>query len=173
VPFGDLLRCTLLRCTLLRCTLLAAMLFAAVPVAVAQKEDAPATARAARPGPASVGAQVGRPGGLAVRLYRSDRVAYDAVFTTDLDERVLLSLHRVWEWPLPESSLIAFAGPGLLLGTDAIAQRSQAAAYGSVSAGLHFYAERFDVFLHVTPRLRFLPDVDAQLGGGVGLRYHF
>jgi hypothetical protein len=136
--------------------------------------NAPVPAQAQRlAGAVGVGAQVGRPGGLALKTYRSSHVAIDLALTTDGDDRAVLHLHRVREWAVSTTSVHAMAGPGLAVGTTTADQdRALVAAAGGM-AGLNFFADRFEVFLHVTPRVRFLPKVDAAFGGSVGLRYFF
>jgi len=119
------------------------------------------------------GFAVGRPSGISAKLYRPNLVAYDALLTTDLDDLVRGAVHRVWERPLPESPLFAHIGPGLIAGLEELDRTPLVRLGISGKAGLNFYAERFEVFLHVTPRLRFLPSLDGDLGGGVGLRYYF
>ena len=37
--------------------------------------------------------------------------------------------------------------------------------------GVNFYAERFEVFVHVTPITRVYPNLEPFIGGGFGLRY--
>lgn len=119
-----------------------------------------------------VGARVGLPGGAALKVYRPDDVAYDVAFTTDFRERGLLYVHRVWERPVPDSPLWYFIGPGILGGVQTPVRTAEAVAGASLTAGLNFYAERFEIFLQATPRLRLLPAVDPRLGGSVGLRYY-
>lgn len=125
-------------------------------------------------GAVGVGAQVGRPGGVSLKAYRSPRAAIDAALTTDGDDRAVLHLYGVREWALSTTAVHAMAGPGLAVGTTRTAEQGRVAvAAAGGLAGLNFFAERFEVFLHVTPRVRFLPKVDGVLGGSVGLRYFF
>lgn len=132
------------------------------------------TARAQRqPDTIGIGFEVGSPSGLSAKVYRPDLVAYEALLTTDLDDLLRLTVHRVWERPLPESPLYAYVGPGVIVGLDELDRTPLARLGVSGKAGLNFYAERFEVFLHVTPRLRFLPTLEGDLGGGIGLRYYF
>ncbi|MFB6229956.1 MAG: RNA polymerase subunit sigma-54 [Salinibacter sp.] len=119
-----------------------------------------------------MGFQVGRPGGAVVKVYRPGPLAYDGILTTDADEFVAIRIHRLWESPLPDSPLHLYLGPGALLGAEQL-DRSPRVRFGlSAEAGLNFYAERFEVFLHVTPTLRFFPNTEASLDGNVGLRYY-
>jgi len=124
-------------------------------------------------GATGAGFQVGRPGGLALKLYRADTIAYDGVISTDGDDFVVGHYHRLWERPLPNSPLHLYLGPGLMVGFENLG-RSPELRFGlSAEAGLNFYAERFEVFLHVTPTLRFLPNTHVAIDGNVGLRYYF
>jgi hypothetical protein len=121
-----------------------------------------------QPGALGLGFQVGRPGGLAVKWYRPAPIAYDAVLKTDVHKVAVVHLHRLWEQPLPDSPLHFYLGPGLVGGADRLGHRLGL----STEAGLNFYAERFEVFLHLTPTLRFLPTNRVTLDGNVGLRYY-
>jgi len=122
-------------------------------------------------GTVGVGFQVGRPGGLSLKLYRPAPVAYDIVLSTDADDYVTSHLHRLRERSLPDSPLHYYAGPGLIVGFEGLSPFREVRLGLSGEVGLNFYAERFEVFLHVTPTLRFLPDTRVGLDGNVGLRY--
>lgn len=134
---------------------------------------APHPAAAQRqPGSAGAGFQVGQPGGLALKLYQNDSIAYDGVISTDGDDFLIGHFHRLWERPLPDSPLHFYLGPGMVVGPETLAQSPQLRLGLSTEAGLNFYAERFEVFLHVTPTLQFLPNTRVGLDGNVGLRYY-
>ena len=130
--------------------------------AVAQRE----------PGALGAGFQVGRPGGLALKWYRSSPAVYDGILTTDGDDFVVGHVHRLWERPIPDSPLHLFAGPGVMIGPSRLARTPRLRLGLSGEVGLNFYAERFEVFLHVTPVLRFLPNTDVAIDGNAGLRYY-
>jgi hypothetical protein len=132
----------------------------------------PGHAQRAR-GTVTIGPQVGQPGGVSGKLYRSPQTAYEALVTTDGNESVSLYLHRLHERALPDSLLYLYLGPGLLTGVRQLGESPTPTAGISSQVGLNFYAERFEVFLHVTPGLRFLPDPRGTLGASVGLRYTF
>jgi len=133
----------------------------------------PSPASAQRqPGAAGIGFQVGRPGGLALKLYRPGAIAYDGVISTDGDDFLVGHFHRLWERPLPDSPLHFYFGPGAVVGTENLPRTPLLRLGLSAEAGLNFYAERFEVFLHVTPTLRFLPSTRVRLDGIVGLRYY-
>ena len=125
-----------------------------------------------QPGAAGIGFQVGGPGGLALKLYRPDPIAYDAVISTDGEDFIVGHFHRLWEIRLPSSPLHLYFGPGLMMGPERVARSPDLRLGLSTEAGLNFYAERFEVFLHVTPPLRFLPSTRVTLDGNVGLRYY-
>ncbi|MCS3612065.1 hypothetical protein [Salinibacter ruber] len=142
--------------------LVLALLIATASPAVAQRQ----------PGALGAGFQVGRPGGLALKWYRSSPVAYDGIVSTDGDDFVVGHVHRLWERPLPDSPLHLFAGPGVVVGPSRLAQSPRLRLGLSGEVGLNFYAERFEVFLHVTPVLRFLPNTQASIDANAGLRYY-
>lgn len=146
----------------LLCTFLLAFSLAAPGEAYAQRQ----------PGAVGAGLQVGQPSGVTLKVYRPGSGAYDGVFTTDAEDYASVVLHRLWEHPLPDSPLHLYVGPGILLGAERLGGPVSARLGLSTEAGLNFYAERFEVFLHVTPHLRVLPTQRAQLGGSVGLRYY-
>lgn len=132
----------------------------------------PSLAQAQRAaGAFQIGPQVGQPGGLTGKLYRSPQTAYDGLFTTDGDEFVRIYLHRLHERPMPDSLMHLFFGPGLLLGGETLDTTPAAELALSAEIGLNFYAKRFEVFLQATPTLHVLPTVTPRLGGSVGLRY--
>ena len=150
-------------------TLSSALLFVVLVLIV--DGFAPAFAQR-QPGALGAGLQVGRPGGLAVKWYRSSPAAYDGVFSTDGEDFVVGHVHRLWERPIPDSPLHLFAGPGVLIGPSRLARSPRLRLGLSGEAGLNFYAERFEVFLHVTPALRFLPSTHIAINANAGLRYY-
>jgi hypothetical protein len=144
-------------------TVVGALLLAALSASSASGQRAPASW--------TIGPQVGRPGGLTVKHYRASPIAYDALLTVDGDDFVRMAAYRVWERPLPDSLVYLFYGPGLAAtGRQLDVDPAYSLGLGA-KLGLNFYAERFEVFLHVTPTLRFRPRPELRLGGGVGLRY--
>jgi hypothetical protein len=125
-----------------------------------------------QPGALGTGFQVGQPGGLALKWYRAAPITYDGILSTDGDDYIVARVHRLWERPIPDSPLHLYVGPGLLAGPSQLRQSPRLRLGLSGEAGLNFYAERFEVFLHVTPTLRFLPNTQWILDGNVGLRYY-
>lgn len=115
------------------------------------------------------GGQVGDPSGLTVKYYPNRLMAYEAVLSYDLgDEFILFNARYLFEQPIPESPLHFFLGPGATFS----AEGGSSAVGASGTLGLNFYRERFEVFLHVTPRLNIVPDTQGHFGGGVGLHYY-
>jgi len=133
-------------------------------------EAAPGHAQRSR-GTTTVGLQVGQPGGITGKLYRSSQAAYQGLLTTNGNDFASLRVHWLQERALPDSLLHLYVGPGLLVGLEQIGGPPVPQLGASAQVGLNFYAERFEVFLHVTPGLRFLPDPRTALGASVGLRY--
>lgn len=133
----------------------------------------PGTSMAQRQvGAFGAGAQAGLPGGFSLKLYRRGSVAYDVLGNTDLDDRLVVYTHRVWERPIPNSPLWWYAGPGLLAGAQRLSDVPIGVIGASSIAGFNFYAERFEVFVQVLPRLQVRPEIEPRLGGSVGLRYY-
>ena len=122
-------------------------------------------------GAVTLGLQVGEPGGLTGKVYRSPNTAYTGLLTTDGDDFAALYLHRLHERPLPDSLLHLYVGPGLLVGSKRLTGTPAPQVGLSTQIGLNFYAERFEVFILTTPTLLFLPDFTPTVGGSVGLRY--
>jgi hypothetical protein len=122
-------------------------------------------------GSTTFGVQVGQPGGITGKLYRASPIAYDALVTTDGDDFVSLYVHRLWERPLPDSLVHLYVGPGVLLEGRSLQTDPTPQAGLSAEAGLNFFIEQFEVFLHVTPALRLAPAWGTRWGGSVGLRY--
>lgn len=141
-----------------------------VALGVALLAAAPTQAQR-EPGSLTVGAQVGRTGGLTVKLYRRPDAAYEALLTFNGDDFVQLGLFRLRERAVPDSVVHAFYGAGVLIGerTPTTGPTPEVAVGGKV--GINFYAERFEVFVHVTPTTRVYPSLAPFIGGGFGLRY--
>jgi hypothetical protein len=139
---------------------LSAVVWGAVPVQ-AQRE----------PGSLTIGAQAGRTSGVTAKLYRRPTTAYETLLTFDGDGLIQLGVFRVRERPVPDSMVHAYYGPGVLVGERELTTgpTPQFAVGGKV--GINFYAERFEVFIHITPATRVHPDLTPIIGGGFGLRY--
>jgi len=148
----------------------ACLVGAMVVLGIALLEPVPTYAQR-EPGSLTVGAQAGRTSGLTVKLYRRPDTAYEALLTFDGDDFIQLGLFRLRERPVPDSLVHAFYGPGVFVGErgPTTGPTPEFAVGGKV--GINFYAERFEVFVHVTPATRVYPNFAPVIGGGFGLRY--
>jgi hypothetical protein len=130
-------------------------------------------------GRVAVGGQVGSPSGLTVKLYKPTGLPIDDLLATKAIEllaewdfeQAALHLSVINERPLQQSPLHFFIGPGIVLGAK-IQNQPAKLIFGVIgNAGVNFFLERFEVFLHLTPQLNFTPGIDGFFGGGIGLRY--
>jgi len=138
---------------------------------VASPEDARAQAPRGNVG---LGGQIGEPSGLTLKVYRRPGFAYDFLAAWDLDDFFFLNVHGLYERPLEDSPLRWYLGPGGFVGIANRGRGDDEVVLGvSATVGLNFFAEQFEVFLQLTPRLALTPDTDGDLGGGIGLRYYF
>jgi hypothetical protein len=142
-------------------------LLALLPLAVVP----PASHAQRESGSVNVGFEVGHLGGVTAKLYRSNRVAYSTLLTTDGDDFFALYLHRLQERPVADSLVHIYYGPGLYGRGRQLDTTPEFQTGLSVQIGLNFYSERFEVFLHATPILRLHPSLTPRLAGSVGLRY--
>lgn len=141
------------------------VLFAGAPQARAQS---PA-------GNVGIGGQLGDPSGLTLKLYQRPGFAYEFLGAWDLNNFIFLNAHALYERPIPDSPLRYYLGPGVLVGIrEGDGDDDDDVVVGiSGEFGVNFFVERFEVFLHLTPRLGIIPDTDGEIGGGIGLRYYF
>lgn len=124
-----------------------------------------------------IGGLVGRTNGITMKLYLSstiqagrftDLTAVDINASWNLGDFFFWNGHLLRERAIPDSPLHYFIGPGFAFGYD-----SGRLFWGpSAVLGVYFDRERFEVFMHVAPRLLILPDVHGELGSSVGLRYY-
>lgn len=133
------------------------------------------TAHAQNPaGSLGIGGQLGEPSGLTVKLYQESGLAYEILAAWDLDDFFFMNGHALYERPLADTPLRYYLGPGVLLGIRERDDEESDFVIGiSGEFGLNFFVERYEVFLHLTPRLGIIPDTDGDVGGGIGLRYYF
>lgn len=124
-------------------------------------------AQAQRSSALSFGVQVGDPLALTLRLPARAPVSWTGAVAFD-DGGVYVAIHRQHEYPLQGSPLHYYLAPGGFLGS---ADDDDLTLGASLNAGINFYIERFEIFLHVTPALRVLPETDLGLGAALGVRY--
>lgn len=133
------------------------------------------TAAAQNPaGRVGVGGQLGEPSGITVKLYQRSGFAYEILAAWDLGDFFFLNAHALYERAIPDSPLRYYVGPGILAGVrEGNADESDFVVGISGEVGVNFFVERYEVFLHLTPRLGVIPDTQGDVGGGIGLRYYF
>lgn len=126
------------------------------------------------PGSAGIGGQLGEPSGISFKLYQQPGFAYEILGAWDLDDFFFLNGHALYERAIPDSPLRYYLGPGVLLGIREDGTDESDFVVGiSGEVGVNFFVERYEVFLHLTPRLGVIPDTEGDVGGGIGLRYYF
>ena len=127
-------------------------------------------------GNVGLGGQIGEPSGVTLKLYEHPGFAYEFLAAWDLDDFFFLNAHVLFERPIPDSPLRYYLGPGVLIGFEENQpDRDEDELVIGISGqfGVNFFVERFEVFLHLTPRLSVIPETDGEIGGGIGLRYYF
>lgn len=120
-----------------------------------------------------VGGQVGKPGGFTAKVYSVRPWAGVLSLDTNFRDQTVVHGHVVQEHPLPESPLWIFAGPSVFMGLRSLDTRSRVVTGAGARVGLNFYRNRFEVYLHTSPRIEMLPEVALQWGTSAGLRYYF
>ena len=128
-------------------------------------------------GKTGVGVQFGKPGGVSVKLYRRPGFAYEGLAAWNLSDFFFLSGHALYERAIPDSPLGYYLGPGAVAGIQKKDSQSDFVVGVSGTFGVHFFVERYEVFLQVNPRLNLLPGttghIGGGIGGGIGVRYYF
>lgn len=120
-----------------------------------------------------IGGQIGDPSGVTMKLYQRPGFAYEFLAAWDLDSFFFLNAHALYERPIPDSPLRYYVGPGLIIGLREDPGDGTDLVVGiSGQVGVDFFVERFEVFLHLTPRLDVIPSTEGDIGGGIGLRYY-
>lgn len=123
-------------------------------------------------GDLGIGGQIGEPSGVTFKIYQRPTLAYEFLAAWDLDRFFYLNAHALYERPIPDSPLRYYFGPGIVLGVTDDSGSTDLVVGLSGQAGVNFFVERFEVFLHLTPRLDIIPSTDGEVGGGIGLRYY-
>lgn len=135
-----------------------ALLALAAPPALAQR------------GSTGIGAQVGRPTGVALKIPSGAR-AFDLAAGWDLGERIFAQGHLLLHdrrLPGTGTDLRAFYGPGLFAGA-----RDDDVALGfSFNAGLAYHSGPLEVFGQLTPHFALVPSTRFRLGGALGVRFY-
>ena len=141
----------------------------AVPAFTSARAQSPA-------GDLGLGGQIGDPSGITLKIYQRPGFAYEFLAAWDLDDFFFLNGHALFERPIPDSPLRYYLGPGIVVGVeedDGPGGGNDLVLGISGQFGVNFFVERFEVFLHLTPRLTVIPNTQGNIGGGIGLRYYF
>ena len=140
---------------------------------------APSAARAqeAGHGPFGIGVIVGQPTGLTMEFELSEHTALDAAFGWDLfdDRRLYAHLEFLYFLPtLVDADTVSLA---LYLGVGGfIVDRPDRVGLGvraPIGLSLEFKAVPIEIFGEVALHLLLAPDVDADPGAAIGVRYYF
>lgn len=124
-------------------------------------------------GAIGIGAQAGAPTGLTLKYYARKDIGLVFLGSWSLERFLLFSMHVTYEYPIPDSPLRFFIGPGLEIGREGDDETSDIRISTTVMPGLNFFTEKFEVFLQALPGVKLIPEKKITLGGAVGLRYFF
>jgi len=124
-----------------------------------------------------IGGMVGRTAGASLKLYvdpilQHERVTELTAVTVEFslrgDDGYLWTAHAVVHHDIRDSPLNVYLGPGAALEAD-----GKDLFWGLSSIfGAFFNKSRFEVFMQVSPRLILTPEIRAEFGSAVGLRYY-
>mgnify|MGYP001195388765 CR=1 FL=1 len=125
-----------------------------------------------------VGIQFGDPSGLTLKRYNPGAMSFDALLAWDLDDFFFLNVHGLWEKNINASpNFNFFYGPGAFIGFIERNKRfdddDEIRLGISGTFGLNYYVDRFEIYLQLTPRLAVIERTDADIGGGLGVRFYF
>ena len=126
------------------------------------------------PGDVGIGAQIGQPTGLTVKLY-NPRSSIDFLAAWDWDKFFFLNVHNVWDTHLGNTdNFHFFYGPGAFIGIRDRSPFEDDIAVGvSGTFGLDLILGKFELFAQATPRLELIKSTDFDMGGGGGFRIYF
>lgn len=125
-----------------------------------------------------VGIQFGDPSGLTIKRYNPGAMSFDALLAWDLNDFFFLNVHGLWEKNINASpNFNFFYGPGAFIGFIERNKRfdddDEIRLGISGTFGLNYYVDRFEIYLQLTPRLAVIESTDADIGGGLGVRFYF
>jgi hypothetical protein len=135
-------------------------------------------------GAVGFGGQAGTPSGVTLKVHNNSTASYDVLAAWDArDSFFLLNAHAQFNEGLnaqnvEEGELEWFVGPGAFVGffddiDDNDFDEGEAVIGASGRTGLNFaFAEHFEVYGQVTPRLALIPATQLQIGGGIGIRFY-
>lgn len=124
-------------------------------------------------GDIGIGAQVGQPTGLTVKIYRPT-TSIDFLAAWDWDDFFFLNVHGIFDHSLNDKHTIHFFyGPGGFVGLrdrEGIDDEVELGLSGSF--GIDFLIDRLEIFAQATPRLALVKATNFDMGGGVGIRIY-
>jgi len=98
----------------------------------------------------------------------ADPTAVSIDFSIQDDDSYVWTAHALVHHAIPSSPLNVYLGPGAAFGTvDSDLFWGLSSVFGAF-----FDKSRFEVFMQISPRLVLMPDVRAEFGSAVGLRYY-
>jgi hypothetical protein len=151
------------------------ILILAIGMLVSLKPDsAKAQAKNEEGGNFGVGVMFGEPTGVSIKLWRSERSAFDIGAAWSLAGRTeALHLHADYllhSWFEDEENLAFYYGIG---GRVIFADDPTAGVRIPVGLNYVFQKIPFDIFIEAAPILDITPDVELAGNGAVGIRYYF
>lgn len=124
-----------------------------------------------------VGFVLGTPSGLSLSLPLGSANAVNAVLGYNLGDAANLQVQGDYVWirenvlPVESGRISVYYGPGAfaIVGRDA----SAAGIRAVVGIDYRFADVPVQTFLEVGPGINVIPDTEAELGAGLGVRYYF
>ncbi len=125
-----------------------------------------------KPGQFAIGLQVGEPSGLSIASQRSQKLTLDFLAAWDLDQFFYLNVHGLYRESLANDPKVdLFFGPGGFVGFFEDNSEFDLRIGISGTVGVSFLFDPIELYLRVTPRLQVIDETDADIGGGLGVRW--
>jgi hypothetical protein len=130
-------------------------------------------------GAVGIGGQVGSPSGLTLKVFNDGGLSYDFLAAWDLNDRFFLNVHGQYNNAITAENIDGlgwFIGPGAFIGIVDRGSDVDDDVFLGISGrlGLNFvFAQRFELYGQITPRLNLIPNTDGDIGGGLGFRFYF
>lgn len=135
----------------------------------------PATQAQYNKGDLGLGLQGGKPTGITLTSYNPRGMSFDLLGAWDLEDFYFVNVHGLFSANLGNSGNVRFMyGPGAFAGiTDLEGTEDKVELGLSGSVGLSFLISKLELYGRFTPRLQLTNETQADMGGGVGLRFYF
>lgn len=123
-----------------------------------------------------LGVMLGEPTGISAKMWKSDKIAYDAGLAWAFTNNSYLHLHA--DYLIHKNDLIKidkftipfYYGLGARIG---FGDEFRLGARIPVGVEYFFGDKKFDAFCEIVPVLDLLPGTGFGVGGAIGLRYNF